>query len=206
MLQLIKDLKHKMDKILILLIDNYDSFTFNIYDYLRRVGSNVMVIKNDEMTIDELKQLTFSKMVISPGPGIPNNAGISLAAIATFANSCPILGICLGHQAIAQYYGYTIDKAPEPMHGKIDEIIHDNKGLFTDIKNPLKVVRYHSLIAYNNLPQSQSPMIVTARNKQGLIMGLRHKTLSIESVQFHPEAIKTEFGLQIISNFVNEYH
>ncbi|OCG23998.1 anthranilate synthase component 2 [Gilliamella sp. wkB108] len=191
---------------MILLIDNYDSFTFNIYDYLSRAGAHINVIKNDEMAIEQLKQLTFSKIVISPGPGTPDNAGISLAVIATFAGSCPILGICLGHQAIAQHYGYTIGKAAMPMHGKIDEITHDNKGLFTGIKNPLSVVRYHSLIAYDNLPQSQSPMIVTARNKQGLIMGLRHKRLPIESVQFHPEAIKTECGLQMISNFVNEYH
>ena len=192
-----------MGTTLILLIDNYDSFTFNIYDYLCRAGAEVMVIKNDEKSIDELKQLSFSKMVISPGPGIPDNAGISLSAINCFANHCPILGICLGHQAIAQYFGYSIVKAPVPMHGKIDEITHDEQGLFVGIKNPLSVVRYHSLIAQTNLPSNESPLIVTAKNRQGLIMGLRHKTLPIESVQFHPEAIKTEFGLKIISNFVN---
>ncbi|OTQ57868.1 aminodeoxychorismate/anthranilate synthase component II [Gilliamella sp. A7] len=188
---------------MILLIDNYDSFTFNIYDYLCRAGAEVMVIKNDEKSIDELKQLSFSKMVISPGPGTPDNAGISLSAINCFVNHCPILGICLGHQAIAQYFGYNIVKAPVPMHGKIDEITHDEQGLFVGIKNPLSVVRYHSLIAQTNLPSNESPLIVTAKNKQGLIMGLRHKTRPIESVQFHPEAIKTEFGLKIISNFVN---
>lgn len=192
-----------MGTILILLIDNYDSFTFNIYDYLCRAGAEVMVIKNDEKSIDELKQLSFSKMVISPGPGIPDNAGISLSAINCFANHCPILGICLGHQAIAQYFGYIIVKAPVPMHGKIDEITHDEQGLFVGVKNPLSVVRYHSLIAQTNLPSNELPLIVTAKNRQGLIMGLRHKTLPIESVQFHPEAIKTEFGLKIISNFVN---
>ena len=188
---------------MILLIDNYDSFTFNIYDYLCRAGAEVMVIKNDEKSIDELKQLSFSKMVISPGPGTPDNAGISLSAINCFVNHCPILGICLGHQAIAQYFGYSIVKAPVPMHGKIDEITHDEQGLFVGIKNPLSVVRYHSLIAQTNLPSNELPLIVTAKNRQGLIMGLRHKTLPIESVQFHPEAIKTEFGLKIISNFVN---
>nr|WP_313903034.1 aminodeoxychorismate/anthranilate synthase component II [Gilliamella apicola] len=192
-----------MGTTLILLIDNYDSFTFNIYDYLCRAGAEVMVIKNDEKSIDELNQLSFSKMVISPGPGIPDNAGISLSAINCFANHCPILGICLGHQAIAQYFGYSIVKAPVPMHGKIDEITHDEQGLFVGIKNPLSVVRYHSLIAQTNLPSNESPLIVSAKNRQGLIMGLRHKTLPIESVQFHPEAIKTEFGLKIISNFVN---
>ena len=192
-----------MGTILILLIDNYDSFTFNIYDYLCRAGAEVMVIKNDEKSIDELKRLSFSKMVISPGPGTPDNTGISLSAINCFANHCPILGICLGHQAIAQYFGYSIVKAPVPMHGKIDEITHDEQGLFVGIKNPLSVVRYHSLIAHPNLPLNESPLIVTAKNRQGLIMGLRHKTLPIESVQFHPEAIKTESGLKIISNFVN---
>ncbi|KES14216.1 Anthranilate/para-aminobenzoate synthasecomponent II, partial [Gilliamella apicola SCGC AB-598-I20] len=130
------------------------------------------------------------------------NAGISLSAIQTFAKHCPILGICLGHQAIAQYFGCKIVKAPIPMHGKVDEIIHDEQGLFAGIKNPLSVVRYHSLIVENSA--KQSPLIVTATNKQGLIMGLRHMTLPIESVQFHPEAIKTEFGLKMISNFVSE--
>lgn len=189
---------------MILLIDNYDSFTFNIYDYLCRLGAKVQVIKNDEMTIEQIKELTFSKIIISPGPGTPDNAGISLTVISEFANCCPILGICLGHQTIAQYYGYSICKAPMPMHGKIDEIIHDGQGLFRGIKNPLSVVRYHSLIADDNLSQTKSPLIVTARNKQGLIMGLRHKTLPIESVQFHPEAIKTESGLQMIHNFIYE--
>lgn len=193
-----------MEDILILLIDNYDSFTFNIYDYLCRLGAKVQVIKNDEMTVEQIKKLTFSKIIISPGPGTPDNAGISLTVIAEFSNCCPILGICLGHQAIAQYYGYSICKAPMPMHGKIDEIIHDGQGLFRGIKNPLSVVRYHSLIADDNLSQTKSPLMVTARNKQGLIMGLRHKTLPIESVQFHPEAIKTESGLQMIHNFIYE--
>lgn len=187
---------------MILLIDNYDSFTFNIYDYLCRAGAKVIVIKNDEKSIDELKRLSFSKMVISPGPSTPDNAGISLSAIQAFENKCPILGICLGHQAIAQYFGFSIIKAPVPMHGKIDEIIHDEKGLFSGIKNPLSVVRYHSLIVQNS--SNESPLTITATNKQGLIMGLRHKTLPIESVQFHPEAIKTEFGLKMISNFVSE--
>jgi anthranilate synthase/aminodeoxychorismate synthase-like glutamine amidotransferase len=193
-----------MDCILILLIDNYDSFTFNINDYLCQVGAEVKVIKNDEMTIEQVKDLAFSKIIISPGPGAPINAGISLAAIAEFAHICPILGICLGHQAIAQYYGYRIIKAPIPMHGKVDEITHDGQGVFKGIKNPLSVVRYHSLIAVENFSQKNSQLIVTARNNQGLIMGLRHKSLPIESVQFHPEAIKTESGLQMINNFVHE--
>lgn len=189
---------------MIVLIDNYDSFTFNIYDYLCRAGANVKVIKNDELTIEELKKINFSKLVISPGPGTPDNAGISLTALHEFINRCPILGICLGHQAIAQYFGYSIIKAPIPMHGKMDDITHDGSGLFYGIKNPLSVVRYHSLIACDNVILHQSPLMVTARNKQGLIMGLRHKELPIESVQFHPEAIKTECGLQIIQNFVSK--
>ncbi|WP_081296981.1 MULTISPECIES: anthranilate synthase component II [unclassified Gilliamella] len=189
---------------MILLIDNYDSFTFNIYDYLCQVGAEVRVIKNDELTIEQIKELSFSKIIISPGPGAPIHAGISLAIIAEFAHICPILGICLGHQAIAQYYGYRIAKAPIPMHGKVDEITHDGQGVFKGVKNPLSVVRYHSLIACDNFSQEDSHLIVTARNNQGLIMGLRHKSLPIESVQFHPEAIKTESGLQMINNFVHE--
>ena len=195
-----------MDSILILLIDNYDSFTFNIHNYLCQVGAEVKVIKNDEMTIEQIKELSFSKIIISPGPGSPTNAGISLATIAEFSHICPILGVCLGHQAIAQYYGYKIIKAPTPMHGKVDEITHDGQGVFKGIKSPLSVVRYHSLIACDKLLPKDSQLIVTARNNQGLIMGLRHKKLPIESVQFHPEAIKTEFGLQMINNFVHEQY
>lgn len=191
---------------MILLIDNYDSFTFNIYDYLYRCGTQVKVIKNDEMSIDEVKQLDFNKIVISPGPGTPDTAGISLSIIDEFADKCPILGICLGHQVIAQYYGYKIDKAPIPMHGKLDSITHDNQRLFANIKNPLSVVRYHSLIVSAHESLNASSLIVTARNKHGLIMGLRHKELPIESVQFHPEAIKTECGLQLIANFVHQYN
>lgn len=191
---------------MVLLIDNYDSFTFNIYDYLCRCGAKVVVIKNDEISVNKLTQLPFSRIVISPGPGSPNQAGISLSVIEEFKNKCPILGICLGHQAIAQYYGYKIIKAPTPMHGKVDEITHDGQGVFKGIKSPLSVVRYHSLIACDKLLPKDSQLIVTARNPQGLIMGLRHKMLPIESVQFHPEAIKTEFGLQMIANFVHEQY
>ncbi|MFQ0997190.1 anthranilate synthase component II [Gilliamella sp. CG25] len=189
---------------MIILIDNYDSFTFNIYDYLCRAKAKVKVIKNNEMTIDQLKKLNFSKIVLSPGPGSPSNAGITLSVLAEFNRSCPIFGICLGHQAIAQYFGYEIVKSPQPMHGKLDNINHDGQGIFTGIDNPLTVVRYHSLMVRDNLLPTSSPLIVTARNKQGLIMGLRHKYLPIESVQFHPEAIKTDCGLQIIKNFVHQ--
>jgi para-aminobenzoate synthetase component II len=190
--------------ILILLIDNYDSFTFNIHNYLCQVGAKVKVIKNDEMTIEQVKALTISKIIISPGPGAPINAGISLAVIAEFSHICPILGICLGHQAIAQYYGHHIIKAPIPMHGKIDEITHDGLGIFKGIQSPLSVVRYHSLIVCDSFLPEDPQLVVTARNHDGLIMGLRHKTLPMESVQFHPEAIKTESGLQMINNFVHK--
>ncbi|WP_445374760.1 anthranilate synthase component II [Photorhabdus tasmaniensis] len=186
---------------MILLIDNYDSFTFNIYDYICRVGEQALVVKNDEITIKQIRKLNFSKIVISPGPGNPDTAGISLSVVSELSNSYPILGICLGHQVIAQHYGYTISKAPVPMHGKIDSIYHDCNGIFNNANNPLSVVRYHSLIVCH---KEDGPLLVTARNNEGLIMGLRHKELPIESVQFHPEAIKTESGLLLISNFINK--
>ncbi|RKS87408.1 anthranilate synthase component 2/para-aminobenzoate synthetase component 2 [Orbus hercynius] len=189
---------------MILLIDNYDSFTFNIYDYIYRVGGKSIIIKNDELTIEQLKQLHFSKIILSPGPGNPNNAGISLDVVANFADSHPILGICLGHQIIAQHYGHQIIHAPMPMHGKTDMIDHDGKGIFSGINNPLSVVRYHSLMVDEYHRQHQSPLMVTARNKAGLIMGLRHRQCAVESVQFHPEAIKTEQGLKLIDNFINK--
>lgn len=186
---------------MILLIDNYDSFTFNIYDYICRTHQNVTIVKNDQVTIEHLKSLNIQKIVISPGPGNPDQAGISLSVVKTFCHDIPILGICLGHQIIAQHFGYTVTKAPQPMHGKIDTIYHDNQGVFRNLKNPLAVVRYHSLIVKE---QSNGPLVISAKNKDGLIMALRHQHLPIESVQFHPEAIKTESGLQIITNFVNQ--
>lgn len=187
---------------MILLIDNYDSFTFNIFDYLSRLGQETLVIKNDELTIEEITKLPITKIILSPGPGNPDNAGISLAVVAQLSNLYPILGICLGHQVIAQHFGYSVIKAPMPMHGKTDLIYHNEQGLFKNIKNPLSVVRYHSLIVTDEM-LTNSPMTVSARNKQGLIMGLQHRTLPIESVQFHPEAIKTEHGIDLIANFVN---
>lgn len=186
---------------MILLIDNYDSFTFNIYDYICRTHQNVTIVKNDQVTIEQLKSLNIQKIVISPGPGNPDQAGISLSVVKTFCHDIPILGICLGHQIIAQHFGYTVTKAPQPMHGKIDTIYHDNQGVFRNLKNSLAVVRYHSLIVKE---QSNGPLVISAKNKDGLIMALRHQHLPIESVQFHPEAIKTESGLQIITNFVNQ--
>lgn len=186
---------------MILLIDNYDSFTFNLYDYICQSRKSVMVIKNDQLNLAQIKKLTFSKIVLSPGAGNPNNAGISLDVVKTFCHTHPILGVCLGHQIIAQHYGYTISKAPEPMHGKVDMIWHDGKGVFEHLPDPLSVVRYHSLIVNHN---DQGELQVSARNRQGLIMAMRHKTLPIESVQFHPEAIKTQSGLQLITNFINK--
>lgn len=185
---------------MILLIDNYDSFTYNIYDYVKRLGKDIQVIKNDQVTICQLKKWPIKQIILSPGPGNPDSAGISLAIVHEFKQRLPIFGICLGHQIIAQYFGYQIVKAPSPMHGKIETIWHDSRGIFTQLKNPLRVVRYHSLM----VNESQNPILqVTARNKEGIIMGLRHQNLPIESVQFHPEAIKTECGLEMLANFIN---
>ncbi len=187
---------------MVLLIDNYDSFTFNIVDYLCRAGAEPLVIKNDQYSIEQIKQFNFDKIILSPGPGNPSTAGISLAVMAEFANDYPILGICLGHQIIAQYYGHQIVHAPVPMHGKTDLIYHDQQGLFAQLTSPSLAVRYHSLLVADQ-GFERSELMVTARNNKGLIMGLRHKHRPIESVQFHPEAIKTEHGLSLIKNFVN---
>lgn len=185
---------------MILLIDNYDSFTYNIYDYVKRLGEEIQVIKNDQLTINQIKRLYFDKIILSPGPGNPDSAGISLEIVDKYHQQIPILGICLGHQIIAQYFGYQIVKAPCPMHGKIDTIWHDNKGIYTNLINPLKVVRYHSLIVKES---STHRLHVTSRNKDNIIMGIRHPKFPIESVQFHPEAIKTDSGIEMIANFIN---
>lgn len=187
---------------MILLIDNYDSFTYNIYDYVKRLNNDIKVIKNDQFTLSQIKKMRFNKIILSPGPGNPDTAGVSLELIDELHQQVPIFGICLGHQIIAQYFGYQIIKAPSPMHGKIDIIWHDNAGIYYRLKNPLTVVRYHSLIVEDSPLET---LQVSARNKEGIIMGLRHQNLAIESVQFHPEAIKTEFGLDMLRNFINKW-
>ncbi|ADO82352.1 anthranilate synthase component II [Ilyobacter polytropus] len=187
---------------MILMIDNYDSFTYNLVQYLSQLGEKVVVKRNDEITLQEIKKLSPNMIVISPGPCTPDDAGISLEVIKRFKGEIPILGICLGHQSIAQVFGAKIIKASEPVHGKVHEITHNNTGVFKNLNNPLKVTRYHSLIVEKkSLPEC---LEITAFGPNKEIMGLKHKTYLIEGVQFHPEAILTEQGLELLKNFLRE--
>lgn len=189
--------------VMLLLIDNYDSFTYNLHDYFKQLGKKVQIVKNDVLSLAQIRTLKPSSLVISPGPGDPSDAGISLPAIGYFSGKIPILGICLGHQAIAAYFGAKIVPADRPMHGKIASINHDQCGLFTSLPNPMKVVRYHSLmIDKQTLP---SCLTISAETNEGTIMAIRHKTLPIEGVQFHPEAILTTNGMQLLNQFFRCY-
>lgn len=189
---------------MLLLIDNYDSFTWNIYQYFCQLGAEVRVVRNDAITLDEMAQLPLSHLVISPGPCTPDRSGISIAAIRHFTGKLPVLGICLGHQAIAQAYGAKVVRAREALHGKTCAIRHNGQGVFHQLNNPLTVTRYHSLIVeQNTLPDEFE---VTAWSlKQGQpdeIMGFRHRQLPLEGVQFHPESIMSEQGHQLLNNFL----
>jgi para-aminobenzoate synthetase component II len=189
---------------MLLLIDNYDSFTWNLYQYFCQLGADVRVVRNDAITLDEMDALPLSHLVISPGPCTPDQSGISLAAIRHFAGRLPILGVCLGHQAIAQAYGAQVVRARQVMHGKTSAIRHNDSGVFRGLNNPLTVTRYHSLIvARDSLPDAFE---VTAWSlREGVpdeIMGFRHKTLPLEGVQFHPESILSEQGHQLLANFL----
>jgi anthranilate synthase/aminodeoxychorismate synthase-like glutamine amidotransferase len=184
---------------MILVIDNYDSFTYNLVQYLRQLDENVVVKRNDEITIEEIAALDPLMILISPGPKTPNEAGISLDVVKHFAGTVPILGICLGHQTIARLFGAAIVKAKEPVHGKVHAIQHTGKGVFRGLKSPLNVTRYHSLIVEKgSLPDA---LEVTAWTEDGEIMGFLHREDLIEGVQFHPEAILTEHGLDMLRNF-----
>lgn len=189
---------------MLLLIDNYDSFTWNLYQYFCELGAQVRVVRNDAITMDELATLPLSHLVISPGPCTPDESGISMAAIRYFAGRIPVLGVCLGHQAIAQAYGAKVVRARQAMHGKTSAIAHNNHGVFRGLNNPLTVTRYHSLIvARDSLPDEFE---ITAWSlKEGEpdeIMGFRHRTLALEGVQFHPESILSEQGHQLLRNFL----
>ncbi|AQY49680.1 anthranilate synthase, amidotransferase component [Listeria weihenstephanensis FSL R9-0317] len=185
---------------MILLIDNYDSFTYNLYQYLLELGKEVQVVKNDQITLDEVCEINPESIVISPGPGTPDDAGISLALIHEFSGRIPILGICLGHQAIVQAFGGEIIRAPEPVHGKTSTITNDQEGVFTSLSARFSVTRYHSLIAAeSHLP---TELIITAKTDDDLIMAVRHREFLVEGVQFHPEAILSEHGHEILANFV----
>jgi anthranilate synthase component 2 len=185
---------------MLLMIDNYDSFTYNIVQYLGELGEDVRVYRNDKITIAEIESLAPERIVISPGPCTPNEAGISIAAIRHFAGKKPILGVCLGHQAIGAAYGGDIVRAPVLMHGKTSLIHHNGKGLFSGLPNPFEATRYHSLvIKRETLP---SCLEVTAWTEDGAIMGVRHKEVLVEGVQFHPESILTLVGKDLLRNFI----
>lgn len=185
---------------MILLIDNYDSFVFNLARYVGELGFTRQVVRNDQITLDEIAHLKPSHIIISPGPCDPNTAGISLAAIEKFGATIPLLGICLGHQAIAQVYGGKVVRAKKPMHGKTSLIRHNADGIFQGVSNPLKAARYHSLIVQReNLP---ADLNIIAQSEEGEIMALKHAKFPVFGVQFHPESIITEQGYVLLSNFL----
>lgn len=187
---------------MILMIDNYDSFTYNLVHYLNELEEEVKVYRNDEITLDEVKRLNPEMIVISPGPKTPTEAGLSIEIIKKFYKTIPILGICLGHQSLIQLLGGEIVKAKIPVHGKVEEINHIGIGVFKGLKNPIKVTRYHSLIAERNkIPEE---LVITAETIDGEIMGVRHKKYLLEGVQFHPEALLTECGHEMLANFLAE--
>lgn len=189
---------------MLLIIDNYDSFTYNLYQYFCELEVEVLVQRNDEISIEEIELLSPTHLVISPGPCTPDEAGISLESIKYFAGKIPILGICLGHQAIGQAFGATVVKAREMMHGKTSAIHHSHQGIFKGLNRPLTVIRYHSLvIAAETLPASFDVSAWSLNNGDvDEIMGIRHKTLLIEGVQFHPESILSEQGHELLNNFI----
>lgn len=183
-----------------LLIDNYDSFTYNLYQYLSELSAQVMVKRNDELTVGEVAALAPEKIVISPGPCTPNEAGISVALIRELGATIPILGVCLGHQAIGAAYGGAVVRAPKVMHGKLSDIHHNGQGVFAGLPSPFRATRYHSLIVRrDDLPDC---LEITAWTDDGLIMGLRHREYPVQGVQFHPESIMTESGKELLRNFL----
>lgn len=190
---------------MLLMIDNYDSFTYNVVQYLAELGADVQVYRNDEITIEEIEALNPERLVISPGPCTPNEAGISMAAIRHFAGKLPILGVCLGHQAIGQVYGGDVIRAGRVMHGKVSPVYHKDQGVFRGLNNPLQATRYHSLVIDKDTLPDCLEVTAWTRNEDGSveeIMGVRHKTLPIEGVQFHPESIMTEQGHELLRNFL----
>jgi anthranilate synthase/aminodeoxychorismate synthase-like glutamine amidotransferase len=187
---------------MIALIDNYDSFTYNLLQYIEQLGVPVRVFRNDEIGVDEVEALQPSHIVISPGPGTPNEAGITLELIGRVAGRIPVLGVCLGHQAIGQAFGGRVVRAGRVMHGKVSRIGHDGRGIFKDLPDGFIATRYHSLaVERASLPDC---LTVTAESEDGEIMGLRHRQLKMEGVQFHPEALLTEHGHQMLQNFIED--
>jgi anthranilate synthase component 2 len=185
----------------VLVIDNYDSFVYIIVQYLGQLGAEPIVIRNDAATIAELDALAPDGVLISPGPGMPSDAGLSLEIIDHFAGSKPVLGVCLGHQAIGQLYGGDVVRAPELMHGKTSVILHKGQGAFDGLPAPLEATRYHSLIV--NRASVPDDLEITAETRDGLVMGLRHRELDVEGVQFHPESVLTVGGMDLLKNFLD---
>ena len=185
---------------MILLLDNYDSFTYNLYQYLAELGAEVLVVRNDKISLEEISEMKPDKIVISPGPCTPDKAGISNGVIKHFGRTTPMLGVCLGHQCVGESYGGIVGNAGEIMHGKTSAVHHDGKGVFQGLPNPFNAVRYHSLAIFReNLPEE---LEVTAWTENGLIMGVRHKENPVEGIQFHPESIMTENGKELLLNFL----
>ena len=188
---------------MIAVIDNYDSFTYNLVQYLGMLSANIAVFRNDAITVAELNELSPSHIVLSPGPGQPRQAGITKAVIRQCAPYTPILGVCLGHQAIGEVFGAVVRRAEMPMHGKVSLIYHDGQGIYQGLKQPFLATRYHSLIVERaTIPDC---LCITAQTEDGVVMGLRHKQYPLEGVQFHPESILTEQGLELIKNFLRGY-
>lgn len=188
---------------MILMIDNFDSFTYNLVQYLGEMGEELLVKRNDAISLDEIAQMKPDQIIVSPGPCSPDEAGISVAAIERFAGEIPILGVCLGHQAIGRAFGGKVVRAEKLMHGKTSPVFHDNKGVFENMPEPFDATRYHSLL----IERASIPacLEISAQTEAGEIMGVRHKTLDVEGVQFHPESILTQDGKRLLRNFVEQH-
>jgi anthranilate synthase/aminodeoxychorismate synthase-like glutamine amidotransferase len=185
----------------VLLVDNYDSFTYNLAQYFGELGCGLEVVRNDQLTLAQARARDFTHLVISPGPGNPTQSGVCNELLKAFAGKTPILGVCLGHQCIGHVFGATVNKADRMMHGKLSKIYHDGKGLFKGVPNPFEATRYHSLVVREEgLPKE---LEITAHTNEGEIMGLRHRTHAIEGVQFHPESILTQPGKHLLRNFLD---
>lgn len=181
------------------IIDNYDSFTYNLYQYVAALGHDVSVVRNDVVTVQDIAAMDCRSIIISPGPGTPDEAGISKEVIAYFAGKVPVLGVCLGHQSIGEVYGGQVIRAPEPVHGKVSRVNHNGTGLYQGLSQPFIAGRYHSLVvAREGLPEC---LEVTATTDDGLIMGIKHRQYAVEGVQFHPESVLTAAGMKLLENF-----
>jgi para-aminobenzoate synthetase component 2 len=192
-----------VEKEVILLIDNYDSFTYNLYHYLGELGAEVRVFRNNKVSLDDIDSMGPEKIVISPGPCTPNEAGISCDAILRFAEKIPILGVCLGHQCIGAAFGGKIVRAPSIMHGKLSDVSHDSRTIFRSLKNPFAAMRYHSLVIDPRFLPAE--LTVSARTADNIIMAVRHNRFPVEGVQFHPESILTDEGKKLLKNFLDHY-